>query len=49
LKQTSKLVQGKAGTFDVAVDGKLIYSRHQTGRFPDAAEIIDALRKRRPA
>jgi predicted Rdx family selenoprotein len=25
---------GKSGQFDIAVDGKLAYSRHDTGRFP---------------
>jgi len=31
--------------FDVAAGGKLIYSRHRTGRFPAPAEIVEALRK----
>ena len=26
---------GKTGQFDVVIDGKLAYSRYQTGRFPD--------------
>ena len=25
---------GKSGQFDVVVDGKLVYSRYETGRFP---------------
>ena len=25
---------GKTGQFDVVIDGKLVYSRYQTGRFP---------------
>lgn len=25
---------GKSGQFDVVVDGKLAYSRYETGRFP---------------
>jgi len=33
---------GKAGQFDVLVDGTLKYSRYQTGRFPSDADI-DAL------
>jgi predicted Rdx family selenoprotein len=33
---------GRAGQFDVAAEGKLVYSRYQTGRFPTDAEV-DAL------
>ncbi len=25
---------GKTGQFDVVIDGKLVYSRYETGRFP---------------
>jgi predicted Rdx family selenoprotein len=31
--------------FDVAADGKLVFSRHRDARFPGTDEIIDALRK----
>lgn len=34
---------GKAGQFDVEVDGRLIYSKAQTGRFPDHGEVLDQL------
>jgi len=30
---------GKTGQFDVLVDGKLAYSRYDTGRFPGDAEL----------
>ena len=30
---------GKSGQFDVVVDGKLAYSRYETGRFPGEAEL----------
>lgn len=36
------IVPGQSGQFDVTVDGKLAYSRYQTGRFPTDDEI-DAL------
>jgi selenoprotein W-related protein len=39
----AELVPGKGGIFDVVVDGKLIYSKHQTGRFPDPDEILAKL------
>jgi selT/selW/selH-like putative selenoprotein len=34
-----ELKPGKSGQFDVTIDGKLAYSRHQTGRFPSDQEI----------
>lgn len=36
-------VGGGGGIFDVRLDGKLIYSRHQTGRFPEHAEVLSAI------
>ena len=36
------IVPGRSGQFDVTVDGKLAYSRYQTGQFPTDDEI-DAL------
>ena len=38
-----RLVAGTTGTFDVAVDGKLLFSRHREGRFPEHDEILRAL------
>jgi selT/selW/selH-like putative selenoprotein len=40
----AEIVKGSKGVFDVAVDGKLIFSKYAAGRFPDEAEIVDALR-----
>jgi selT/selW/selH-like putative selenoprotein len=37
-------VPGKPGQFDVIADGRLIFSKHKEGRFPDHAEVIAALR-----
>jgi selT/selW/selH-like putative selenoprotein len=37
-----EIAPGKSGQFDVTVDGKVAYSRAQTGRFPTDEEI-DAL------
>jgi selenoprotein W-related protein len=39
----AELVRGDNGVFDVVADGKLIYSKHQTGRFPDPDEILAKL------
>ena len=38
-----ELIKGRAGIFDVVVDGELIYSKHETGRFPAEAEILERL------
>jgi selenoprotein W-related protein len=40
----AELLQGSGGVFDVAADGTVIYSKHRTGRFPDNAEVLQALR-----
>jgi len=37
-------IPGGKGQFDVIRDGELIYSKHETGRFPEHAEILTALR-----
>jgi len=37
------LVRGAGGVFDVTVDDQLIYSKHQTGRFPEELEILDQI------
>jgi len=38
-----ELIKGAGGVFDVVADGALIFSKHREGRFPDAAEIVQAL------
>ena len=40
----SQLVRGSGGIFEVSVDGKHIFSKHDEGRFPSEKEIIDKLR-----
>jgi selenoprotein W-related protein len=32
------------GAFEVKADGKLIFSKKQSGRFPDETEILDIIR-----
>jgi selT/selW/selH-like putative selenoprotein len=41
----AKLVKGDDGIFDVVADGRMIFSKHDTGRFPSESEVIEALRK----
>ncbi|PIE63543.1 MAG: hypothetical protein CSA26_12505 [Desulfobacterales bacterium] len=40
-----KLIPGAGGVYDITRDGKLIYSKHQSGWFPENQDIIDALEK----
>jgi selT/selW/selH-like putative selenoprotein len=40
----AELLPGSRGAFDVIVDGRTIFSKHATHRFPDDSEIIRALR-----
>jgi predicted Rdx family selenoprotein len=35
---------GGKGQFDVIRDGDLVFSKHDSGRFPDDGEILTALR-----
>jgi selenoprotein W-related protein len=42
----AKLTRGSGGIFDVTADGAVIFSKHAEGRFPENAEIIEALRQR---
>jgi selT/selW/selH-like putative selenoprotein len=34
-----RLIPGHGGVFEVTLDNKLIYTKSDTGRFPDAGEI----------
>ncbi|MCA1948290.1 MAG: Rdx family protein [Armatimonadetes bacterium] len=40
------LIPGGGGVFDVRLDGDLVFSKHETGRFPNLAEIAEAVRAR---
>ena len=40
----SQLVEGAGGIFDVVVDGQLVYSKHQTGDFPDEDTLIESIK-----
>jgi selT/selW/selH-like putative selenoprotein len=41
----SELVRGSGGVFNVTVDNRLIYSKHDTGEFPSEKAIVDQLKK----
>ena len=38
-----KLVDGEIGSFDVFVNGELIFSKSETGRFPNPGEIVQKI------
>ena len=35
------MIKGGGGIFDVHVDGRRVYSKHEEGRFPEHEEILD--------
>jgi selT/selW/selH-like putative selenoprotein len=37
------LIKGRGGQFEVALDGRLIFSKKQLGRFPDTKEILEQI------
>ena len=39
----TRLIKGSGGTFDVCLDGELLFSKHETGRFPDPDEVEGVL------
>ncbi len=40
----AELIPGDNGIFDVVVDGGRIYSKDETGRFPEDEEVLSQLR-----
>ncbi len=40
----AELIEAGQGIFDVAVDGKIIYSKYRTGEFPAEEHIVALLR-----
>ena len=38
-------MKGDNGIFDVVADGGLVFSKHAEGRFPEEAEVLEALRR----
>ena len=39
-----EIVEGSGGVFEVTVDGGLIYSKKDTGRFPETGEVVSAIK-----
>ncbi len=40
-----ELIKGDNGIFDVEVDGRNIFSKHDAGRFPENGEVLALLRE----
>lgn len=38
-----KLTRGSGGQFEVVVDGNLVFSKKQLGRFPEPDEILSQI------
>jgi selenoprotein W-related protein len=41
-----KLIPASGGAFELSVNGELVYSKLQTGKFPDEQAMIDTVGKR---
>ena len=40
------LVPGSNGIFDVIVDGDRVFSKHESGRFPEPGEVAGILKQK---
>ena len=40
------IIPGSHGIFDVVVDGKLVYSKFETGRFPNPGEVVENIQRK---
>ena len=38
-------MKGSGGIFDVVVDGTKVFSKHETGRFPEPGEVVERVRQ----
>jgi len=42
---TAKLIAGDGGVFDVTVDGQMVFSKFEIGRFPEPGEVVEKMKK----
>jgi len=40
----TELIQGSGGQFEVVVDGRLVFSKKEQGRFPEDDEVLSQLK-----
>ena len=45
----TEFVKGDAGVFDVCLGDRRVFSKHESGRFPEDAEVVELLREAAPA
>ncbi len=38
-----QLIESSGGVFEVVVNGALVYSKKQTGEFPDEAQLVEEI------
>ena len=41
-----KLIPSKGGCFEIKLNGELVYSKLETGKFPDEKWVVDTLGKK---
>ena len=41
----AELIRGGGGVFDVKADDAVIFSKHREERFPENAEVVEAIKK----
>lgn len=39
------MTKGSGGIFDVVANGHLVFSKHQTGRFPTQDEVLQGIQR----
>ena len=39
----TRLIKGAGGVFEVRLDGDVVFSKHESGRFPDPGEVEEDL------
>lgn len=44
--ESTRLIHGTKGTFDVVVDGEMLYSKHETGRHAEEGEVAGLFEKK---
>jgi selT/selW/selH-like putative selenoprotein len=42
----TEMITGSGGIFDVAIDGKIVFSKFEKNRFPDNKEILAEIHNR---
>jgi len=46
LSAECELIAAGGGVFEISVDGDMVFSKHNLGRFPDDGEVLQSIRAR---